>query len=555
MKNRKLLFLAAISAISLTGCSILDILDHITGSDVSISDEEIPVDKGLYVYNSDGTEFGCDENNPTYSADGVELKKNENDTYDRVGATSYSNNLPSVGSPRILVIPVKLTDFSNVATDSVRNDIYKSFFGKPEETGWQSVSSFYYKSSFGKLNIQGAVTDWYNCGYSSTQIANLKSSVSGYDPTWTILENAVSWYKSAYDDKGISFDTNHDGFFDAVWLVYGAPNGSNNKRMDSNTFWAYTYFDTSVINNKTIAEVEKYKSNPVGYHYAWASYDFMYEGYGSKSRDAHTYIHETGHLLGLDDYYVATTSEDYPDNYGPVGWIDMMDGNVIDHNSFSKFALGWVNPYVPTSSCTIELKPASTSGEFVLLPTSGGWNGMAFDEYMVLEYYTPEGLNESDSNEAYSNGLQGMTNRGIRIYHVDARLANLNKAGTDINSYADAFDDDETVYVVNSNTAYYNYVNSKGTVGDISHRLIQLIDCASRKNYDTECDKTGQGLLCTNTSLFTAGKSFSYASYAKSFPAYWNDKKSLMNDGTTLPWSMTVKSITNEKAIIQISMA
>ncbi len=547
--------MAAVSAFALASCSILDILDKITGGDSSISDEEIPTDKGLYVYNNDGTEFGCDANDPSYTAQGVELKTNSKDTYDRVGQTSWTTNLPSVGSPRILVIPVKLSDFSKYATADIRTDIYKTFFGKPEETGWQSVSSFYYKSSFGKLNIQGAVTDWYDCGYNSKQLANLSSSTEGYDPTWTILENAVNWYKTAYSDKGVSFDTNHDGFFDAVWLVYGAPNASNNKTMDSNTYWAYTYFDTSVVNGKTYGDIEKYKTSPVGYHYAWASYDFMYEGYGTKSRDAHTYIHETGHLLGLDDYYVSADCDEYSKNYGPTGWVDMMDANVIDHNSFSKFALGWVNPYVPTSSCTIELKPASTSGEFVILPTSGGWNGMAFDEYMLLEYYTPEGLNESDSDEVYSNGIQGMTNRGIRIYHIDARLANLNSAGDDLNAYVDSFDDDETVYVVNSNTAAYNYVNSKGTVGDLSHRLIQLIDCTSKKNYDTECDKAGQALVCSNTSLFTAGTTFSYSLYAKSFPAYYNNYKSVMNDGTSLPWSVTVTSTSAEKAVLQISKA
>ncbi len=551
MKKSKFLFLTITSLLSLTGC---DLIDNIIGGQSSISDEEIPTDNGLYSYMKDGSEFGCDTHNPTYSASGVKVVKNSKDTYERVGNTTWNVNFPSTGSPRILVIPVELTDFSSVATDEVRTDIYKTFFGKSEETGWESVSSFYYKSSFGKLNIQGAVSEWYNCGYSSKQLANLKSSADGYDPTWTILENAVSWYKTTYKSNGVEFDTNHDGFFDAVWLVYGAPNATNNKSMSQDIYWAYTYFDSSVFDNiKYQSDLDKLKNNPAGYHYAWGSYDFMYEGYGKNSRDAHTYIHETGHLLGLDDYYVAAECDEYPRNYGPTGWVDMMDANVIDHNSFSKFALGWVNPYVVDASCTVELKPMATSGEFLILPTTGGWNGMAFDEYMILEYYTPEGLNASDSENAYSNGVQGMDNRGIRIWHVDARLVELDNDGY-AKRYVDSFDDDTSVYVANSNTAYYNMIN--GDVGDINHRLIQLIDCGNKKNYDTEYDRsTDQPYMATNTSLFTAGKTFSYDAYKNSFPNYYWNKINLMNDKTTLPWTVKVTSTSAEKAVLTITKA
>ena len=551
MKKSKFLFLAVASALSLTGC---DFINDLIRDDSSVSDEEIPTNNGLYSYTNDGSEFGCDTHNPTYSASGVKVSANTKDTYERVGKTTWTVNFPSTGSPRILVIPVELRDYTSTATDKVRSDIYKTFFGKSEETGWESVSSFYYKSSFGKLNIQGAVSEWYDCGYTSKQLARLTSSDSSYDPTWTILENAVKWYKSTYSSSGVEFDTNHDGFFDAVWLVYGAPNAQNDSSMDSNTYWAYTYFDNSVFDNiKYQCDLDKLKTNPVGYHYAWASYDFMYEGYGKNKRDAHTFIHETGHLLGLDDYYVSTDCDDYTRNYGPTGWVDMMDANVIDHNSFSKFALGWVSPYVVSSSCTVELKPMATSGEFLILPTSGGWNGMAFDEYMILEYYTPEGLNASDSESAYSNGVQGMTNKGIRIWHIDARLVELD-SNSNAKRYVDSFSDDDAVYQANSNTAYYNMVN--GNVGNLAHRLIQLIDCGSKKNYDTEYDSsTKQAYMATNSSLFTAGKTFSYSSYAKSFPSYYFNSKSTMNDGTSLPWSVTVNSISNEKAVLTITKA
>ena len=95
----------------------------------------------------------------------------------------------------------------------------------------------------------------------------------------------------------------------------------------------------------------------------------------------------------------------------------MMDFNIIDHNAYSKYALGWIKPYVVTGATTITLKPSATSGQAILLPTStNGWNGSAFDEYMLLEFYTPTLLNKKDSDSAYpDNEQRGFTVNGIRM--------------------------------------------------------------------------------------------------------------------------------------------
>ena len=75
-------------------------------------------------------------------------------------------------------------------------------------------------------------------------------------------------------------------------------------------------------------------------------------------------IHETGHALGLPDYY------DYDDTVGPrggVGGLDMMDGNWGDHNCFSKFLLDWMTPTVVSGGLnTVSLRSAGSFGEAVL---------------------------------------------------------------------------------------------------------------------------------------------------------------------------------------------
>ena len=58
-------------------------------------------------------------------------------------------------------------------------------------------------------------------------------------------------------------------------------------------------------------------------------------------------IHETGHALGLPDYY------DYEPGNGPdggVGGLDMMDINWGDHNVFSKWLLDWLTPQVMSAA-------------------------------------------------------------------------------------------------------------------------------------------------------------------------------------------------------------
>ncbi|MBR2958465.1 MAG: hypothetical protein IKC19_02385, partial [Bacteroidales bacterium] len=68
--------------------------------------------------------------------------------------------LPSIGNSKALVIPVSFIDYK--APIMMKSDLEKAFFGSSSDTGWESLSSYYYKSSYGKLNITGTVLDVYN---------------------------------------------------------------------------------------------------------------------------------------------------------------------------------------------------------------------------------------------------------------------------------------------------------------------------------------------------------------------------------------------------------
>ncbi len=143
-------------------------------------------------------------------------------------------------------------------------------------------------------------------------------------------------------------------------------------------------------------------------------------GYSALILNAETYIHELGHLLGLPDLYSGTHS------YGPLGGWDMMDYNVGDHGPANKLLYGWLKPLVATTGeyqVTLDSYSKDSDGmnSALLIPYSGSnlSDGDAFDEYLLVVFYTPGGL-----YNAHYNTTLSVEDAGIVVYHVDARLNN-----------------------------------------------------------------------------------------------------------------------------------
>lgn len=439
-------------------------------------------------------------------------------------SSDYLYDPSSLGDVNILVIPVTFKGFSYLKTEEkreeVRQDLAYTFFGAAEDTGWESVSSFYYKSSYGKLNISGNVAPWFTLDKTPSQLEKL----SGYsDPTYYVLRQAVQWYQNNFDDIA-DFDKDGDHVIDAVWLVYDAPNSYTS----SDVWWAYTFWD---YENTKVGNTDSYYA----YTYAWASYDFMYEGKyrkGTKNLgDAHTYIHETGHVLGLDDYY----SYDSSPSVAPAGQLDMMDGNIGDHDAYSKFVLGWVDPIYVTNSTEITLRPFESTGDCVLLASS--WNGSAYDEYLMIEFYTPTGLNQQDATVAYPSRSKLFTTSGIKIYHVDSRIATFDARGY-FQSYTDKI-------ITNSN--YYTglaHSNTPSRSVDSDYSLLHLLDASGSNRFMQTATAAA-----TNNTLFKVGSTFN----PKGTHATFFQSSNKFNSGKAINYTIKVSSITNTSCKIVIS--
>ncbi len=462
------------------------------------------------------------------------LKRQLSSNYHDYGQHNLANfsYCPSLGSPKLLVIPVWFTDTSSYAIEEshkedVRSDIEAAFFGTKEETGWNSVKSYYETLSDGRLEFNGLVTEWWESGMSS------QTAGASQNATLTLLNNAVDWYFSLPDaEPRTSFDLDGDGYLDAVTLIYGAPDhqslyydwdSSNNSGYDN--LWAYCSWSQGRSNIE----------NPTANAFLWASYDFMYDrskgyertgvryyGGGDTSHveiDAHTFIHETGHLLGFNDYY------DYSQQYNPAGGFSMQDENVGSHDPYSAMAAGWVDPILPNESMILTINPFQDEGHDLILLTNA-WNGdnSPFDEYILLELYTPTGLNELDATYSYRNQYpQGPSEPGIRVWHVDSRLVKgrvlLNGSSVTFSSTPLTDPTIDGCYLMQTNTSYSSrnpsaFASYGSVLGQsyADYNLLQLI-----KNDTSATYKTRYGTNVSNNDLFGDGSLFNMSRYNKQF--------------------------------------
>lgn len=358
----------------------------------------------LYAYFSKGTHFS---DNLSYN-----------------GPSISKGVLPSLGSPKVLVVPVNLGGHT---TNNMINNIYQAFNGTAETTGYESVTSFYQKSSNGRLNLTFDVLDeWFKPSKNASYYENYASSADKYYESGAglILHEFLNEYNDTFDFSDYDYDG--DGFIDGVWMVYNVKPQYTNS---TGFYWAYV--------TNTINDSKKY-DNVLPRYYGFASYYFMFEKeleveLGRKlelydmsdiTYDAHTYIHETGHLLGLDDYYDTDTTK------GATGGIytaGMMDCNRGDLNSIDKLLLGWIDPYViyANSEKNITIDAFSSTNDVILVSKVNP--DSIYGEYFLIELYNSEGLASSDHPievpTAYYPTKPYYT-YGLRILHIDATLTN-----------------------------------------------------------------------------------------------------------------------------------
>jgi M6 family metalloprotease-like protein len=497
----------------------------------------------------------------------------KNFSYSDVEASCRSNlSLGPTGTEKVLVIPVEFTDYpfaSSSYGDQYPDAINRVFNGKGSaETGyWESVASFYAKSSLGQLTLSFEIAPVYATGLSTSDLLSTYGASAQYFASVSMAQKAVDFYAGKYGVGSTKkFDGDNDGYVDAVWLIYSAPDFSkvSYHLPGSDLFWAFCTDDVSSSANFT---------TPTLHSYGWASLDFMETGTSAPNVDAHTLIHETGHLLSLPDYYSYDINTSVAT--GPEGGLTMMDLNIGDIDSFSKIALGWANPYVVSEDCTVTIKPNASSGDCILL--ADHWNGTAFDEYLLFDLQTAIGVNQLDSSASYDYRPAYFSNPGVRLYHVDARLVEYkylsstespqgSEGLTPIQEEgsSDYYLPDEKVanlaqgklsqyskdlsVAESQRTPGYAVLNancpSRSKVTSLPYTANHQLALIGADGVNCEIDDT----YASNNSLFHAGDSWSVA--RKGAPFFSNNKNTL-NNGNPLPFVFSVLSCDENSATLQ----
>lgn len=464
----------------------------------------------------------------------------------------------STGKEHILVLPIVFTD--KTFTSSELEEIKTLTGGKAEDTKyWESLGSFYEKSSYGNLELEFSYADPVSMGMTAKAYYNTYCR-SESDETYgkgaaMALKKGVQAYKAANGaDSTKKFDSDGDGYIDSVIMIY-AETYTPTYDYDGGLYWAFMYYDYYSDAGKLTWEYPTAStSSPVGRTYFWASLDFFYDGTGSRAShtgiDAHTLIHEFGHVLGAPDYYNtdSSSSSSLPEATG--GKI-MMAYNVLDQDAFNKFQYNWVKPTYVFGEAEITLSSFTETGQFLLLTDENGWNETAFDEYVLVELFTPTGLNKLDSEEYYEGfagegSTTGYSSSGVRIWHVDNRLGKYSYSKQDfIEYYSDTdvkegnvWDDNYGPYVAaaNGESDDASICSGKG------YEALSLISSKGKKFTKTN--------LSVDSDLFHAGDSFSLneSKYQKYFA-----NSSHMNNGNQFPYKIEVSSLSDTSATIKIT--
>ncbi|MDE7440198.1 MAG: bacterial Ig-like domain-containing protein, partial [Clostridia bacterium] len=408
--------------------------------------------------------------------------------------------LPSIGTYNALVIPVQFKNesTSNQITQAKLNKLNLAFNGTETDTGWESVKTYYQKASYGALNLTFDIQPVYNASNDASYYETYKEEYVENGETYTrtgdelVLTEALAYYESRLDLT--KYDTNGDGCIDAVYLIYSHSVDYDN----ADFYWAYV----------TWYYGENQYDGLDAFYYMFTGFDFMDEDldkFDGMIINAETYIHETGHLLGLDDYY------DYDSSRGSnegLGGADMMDYNKGDHGVYSKIMLNWLTPTIVTTTQTITISSSQAVGDAILVPLK--FNNSYFCEYLLIDLYSAEGLNKLAS-EMDNSILYGGASYGVRIYHVSSWIDN---------PYSD--------------TNYGSFTNYNNSTSSIS--LIKLIEA---DGYTKFSDTSGEA---SQTDLWQAGQSLSEV-----FPQY------MTNDAKLLNFDISIDSVSADSATITIT--
>ncbi|MBQ7261691.1 MAG: chitobiase/beta-hexosaminidase C-terminal domain-containing protein [Lachnospiraceae bacterium] len=396
------------------------------------------------------------QNLAKYIPEGGELSEDEPLSFDRESFIGLDPITPAEGDVNALVL---ITEFENYKfTEQFKNDLKTRIFANDpkwdttaegqaeslpsvESYPKDSLRGYYQRASYGKLKINGEISsfvsphtrEWYEHG-----------DLDEFDNEELYLDAVNSWVEDVLkehdesdgktdleylDERLSSFDQDHDMRIDACYFACAGGNTGWGSR-----WWSYRAASKIRIGSYQLSSLVQVVDS------------ISKAGVSGKDDVAdylETFIHETGHFLGLVDYY----SYDSNKSKDKVSTHAMMQDNYGEQDGFAKMLLGWIpkenvwvitdkQVYNPkekswqdyTGSYSLTLKPYAETGDLALIipkrNDSEDWNWI-YDQFIMAEYYkNSENDTFIDSTYTDQNGkvVTVHASDGLRLFLVYGKL-------------------------------------------------------------------------------------------------------------------------------------
>lgn len=395
--------------------------------------------------------------------------------------TQNKTGLPSLGEANILVVPLTFKGDKEIEKQVSGLDLS---FSSKDITKLENV---YFYNDASAVDYMPSITSYYNISSNyNLELSGVVTPVVEYElPFTSVLDRTILTSKKAVYSEIIDyiynylfvetetyyigdFDANKDGKIDAISVIVNYPyttifgNTAENEALLSFVGPDNVGFECDLTN----------KDTTLVNSYSFAS--DLFRSFGIDGEYSNLYIKNIGLMLGLDNYLDQNYNPNTGYSRAPLGLVDMMDGMVGDHNVFSKYQLGWIEPKlisansIPQEGLELELVDSTSSGEALLLYT--GEQNM-FGEYLLIDMYYPKSdLNKVNVEEPGLYGTNTLNVRGIRVTKVDARLVrgygnsyHEFDGTTDFNDYTTLPNGDvvryvyDYAYTTSSVNKYYDY--------------------------------------------------------------------------------------------------
>jgi len=419
------------------------------------------------------------------------------------------------GEFNTLVVPVIWADQTHMATDETLR-LFREGLGRMEDQNGNvtdysvttdeklSLSEYYDTASYGRMNIVSFMTDWY---YSKENFADICLN----SPTDAYANDILDWVKKTYPDMDwAKYDKDANGYVDSMIIL-------NAGVMDNtDEIYIISYSGAIHYRHSYVGDYAGTQDDPRINTYVTVGYEWLQDDYS-------TLIHEFAHTLGLIDYYDVSYS-----GIDAVGTFDMQSGSYGDWNTYSKYAVGWIDdPYVVQGlesgeSIEYTIGSSALTDDVIIIPAAGAVFDGPFSEYIMIDLFSDDGNNAYYTNRDFFE-LAGAA--GVRISHVNASMEKRTlEAVSQINKK-----DKPVSYDIG--TIHYPNSYSADGFGRYNIEVIQ------NGGDNTFTDILNLRTLLSPKDLFYAGDTFSVEDYTEFFYL------GRMDDGSDFGYTVEIVSV------------